>query len=324
MRAADALKLYKRSVELAESTAIAVPGLPRASAPLLENARQTLKSLEMTSGQAHTGLIYELTGKLRLYLAMWDSMAKPAPAPEASRKQLDELRSNMDSLEIYFRRLLESRETQVRGSDRDNLKRYAEANTQLPPPVAGKPRVVFFGDSITDFWRLNEYFGDKDFVNRGISGQITGEMLGRMKADVVDLKPAAVLILAGTNDLARGVNIATIQNNYTMIADIADAHKIKIIFASILPISDYHRDKDPTYERSSARPPELINSLNVSLQRLCKARGYMYLDYASQLSDVRGFLRADFADDGLHPNSAGYRVMAPLAQAAIDRAIGKR
>ena len=324
LRVGDALKLYKRSVDLAEAAGVVVPGLARTAGPLLESSRNTLKSLENAPGQAHIGLLNELTGKLRVFLALLDATPKPESVPEVARKQLEELRANMDTLDAYYRKLLDAREAQVRSADRDNLRRYAEANQKLGPPQAGKPRIVFFGDSITDFWRLNEYFPEKDFVNRGISGQITGEMLGRMMADVVALKPAAVLILAGTNDLARGVNLAAIQNNCTMISDVADAHKIKVIWASVLPVSDYHKDNDPSYERSVQRPPEFIRGLNVWLEQLCRSRGYTYLNYSNSLADGRGFLRSDFADDGLHPNSAGYRVMAPLALAAIEKTAGRQ
>ena len=111
------------------------------------------------------------------------------------------------------------------------------------------------GDSITDGWRLNEYFGDRDFVNRGISGQITGEMLGRMKEDVINLKPKAMLVLAGTNDFARGIAIRTIEDNLSMMADLAVSNGIQPLFASVLPISDYHRDVNPTYAQSIRRSP---------------------------------------------------------------------
>jgi len=178
--------------------------------------------------------------------------------------------------------------------------------------------VVFLGDSITDGWRLNEYFPERDFVNRGISGQITGEMLGRMKADVIDLKPSFVLVLAGTNDIARGVAPEVIQNNLAMIAGLAEANKIKPMFASLLPVSDYHKDANPQNERTKLRPPAAIGALNDWIQRFCKERGYSYVDYFSALVDSAGLLKAELADDGLHPNGAGYRLMAPVALGAID------
>src|SRR5439155_24212092 len=137
----------------------------------------------------------------------------------------------------HLRARIEQVTLQTRTPDRDNLRRYAEANTKLSKPAANDKRIVFYGDSITDLWRLNEYFPGRDFVNRGISGQVTGEMLGRMKAEVIDLQPSAMLVLAGTNDIARGAPLSTIENNLTMIADLADAYKIKPLFASVLPIS---------------------------------------------------------------------------------------
>jgi lysophospholipase L1-like esterase len=152
--------------------------------------------------------------------------------------------------------------------------------------------VVFLGDSITDGWRLNEYFPDRDFVNRGIGGQITGQMLGRMKADVIDRQPAAVVVLAGVNDIARGAPIETIRNNLAMIADLAVAHRIKPVFASILPVHDYQR------------PMATIRALNEWLAAMCRQRGFVYLDYFPAMADAGGFLRAELADDGLHPNAA--------------------
>ena len=151
-------------------------------------------------------------------------------------------------------------------------------------------------------------------MNRGISGQITGEMLGRMKADVIDLKPAAMLVLAGTNDIARGVPLSAIENNLTMIADLADLYKIKPMFASVLPISDYHKDVNPRYEMSKARPPSAIIELNRWLEAFCKQRHYPYVDYFSKMVDPSGYMKADLADDGLHPNSAG------LSRDGSDRA----
>lgn len=316
----EALQVYKRSVQLMESTAVAVPELARAGAPVTENARQAVLNLERASGQP-AALTNALLVNLRAYLALADSVPKPYPFPQEAAKQLAELREGVIRIESHFQALLDQKDTLLRGADRDNLRRYGEADARLGPPAADKPRVVFLGDSITDGWRLNEYFPERDFVNRGISGQITGEMLGRMKADVIDLKPAAMLVLAGTNDLARGVPISTIQNNLSMIADLAEAHKIKPIFASVLPVSDYHKDQNPQYEQSPRRPPASILALNAWLMDFCRKRNFVYLDYFSRMVDQAGFLTANLADDGLHPNSAGYRVMAPLALEAIDKLV---
>jgi lysophospholipase L1-like esterase len=142
-----------------------------------------------------------------------------------------------------------------------------------------------------------------------------------MMADVVALKPAAVLVLAGTNDIARGVPLEAIVNNLAMIADIAEFHKIGPIFASVLPVHDYHKDKNPAWEVTRRRPMAAILALNRAILAMCRERSLGYVDYISAMVDPAGFLRADLADDGLHPNSAGYRVMAPLAQAAIDAVV---
>jgi lysophospholipase L1-like esterase len=294
-----------------------MPEVGRAAAPLVANARQDAKALQ-TTAYDHSAVLYRFLSAVRVYLELADALPKPSPFAEEARKQLAALREQRDRLEIHFRALLESKELRLRSPDRDNLARYAEANKSLGP---AENRVVFLGDSITDGWRLNEYFPGKPYVNRGISGQASGEMLGRMKADVIDLKPVAVVVLAGTNDLARGTPLSTVQNNLTMIADLAVTHGIKPIFASILPIHDYHKDKDLSYERSPARPPGSILAMNQWIQGLCKQRGFTYLDYFSAMTDEKGFLKEELADDGLHPNAAGYRIMGPLAQAAIDRTI---
>lgn len=316
----NALKTAERAVQLAESLAIAFPELNRAGGPLIDSSRQALASLK---GRAnHSGYSYSLLSNMRAFLAAADAVGKPFPIPPEAMKQWTELQALVARFDIHFRALLDSAEFRLRSPDRDNLLRYSDANARLAPPTSGSPRVVFLGDSITDGWRLNEYFAGRDYVNRGISGQITGEMLGRMKADVLDLKPQAVLILAGTNDLARRVPITTIQNNYAMIADLAAAYKIKVIFASVLPIHDYNKDKNPNFEHSRNRPPQSILALNSWLRTYCAANGHTYLDYFTALVDRSGMLQAELADDGLHPNSNGYRIMAPLASAAIDRVLG--
>jgi lysophospholipase L1-like esterase len=316
----DAAAFYQRMLELMESTSVAVPNLGRAAAPVIENARQTKYQMDRASGQP-SPLAYAFLTQLRGYLALSETLPRPFPFPEEASKQFAALRDGTARLDAHMRALLDTQTSQLRGSDRDNTRRYAEANSRLSPPAAGKPRVVFYGDSITDAWRLNEYFPDRDFVNRGISGQITGEMLGRMQTDVIKLKPAAMILLAGTNDIARGVALETIQNNLTMIADLAKMHQIKLILASVLPVSDYHMDKNPRYEMTKGRPPATINALNAWMVAFAKQRGLGYCNYFDAMKDASGRMQADLADDGLHPNSAGYRIMAPLALAAIDIAV---
>ena len=209
----------------------------------------------------------------------------------------------------------------MRGSDRDNLKRYSQHNRELAPPQPGKQRVVFLGDSITDGWPLNQYFPSQPFVNRGIGGQITSQMLARMRADVLALKPRAMVVLAGTNDIGRGVSTETIKNNLSMIADLAVAHEIRPVFASILPVSDHHEKNDPNYKRTPGRPPSTILEMNTWIRRMCEARDFVYLDYFSTMVDAEGYLQAALADDGLHPNAEGYRLMTPLAHNALKQAL---
>jgi acyl-CoA thioesterase-1 len=319
----DALALLHRISQLMESTMLAAPGMARAAAPLAENVRQALANIEASSPQ-NAVQVYNMLANVRAYLALSDALPKQYPFADAARKQVAELRDAVDRMDADFQALLDYKDEQGRNPDRDNLKRYAEDNARLGPPSSKTPRVVFLGDSITDGWRLTEYFSGRDFVNRGISGQITGEMLGRMMADVIDLKPAAVLVLAGTNDIARGVAVGTIKNNLTMIAELAEAHQSRPIFASILPVSDYHKNVNPRFAMTLRRPPATILALNNWLRQFCAQHGYVYVDYFSAMADSAGYLQADLADDGLHPNGKGYRVMAPVALNAIDRALGQQ
>src|SRR5678815_3400815 len=210
---------------------------------------------------------------------------------------------------------------QRRLQDWPQLGRYRDANAQLGAPKAGEQRVVFYGDSITDGWKIAEYFPGKPYVNRGISGQTTPQMLVRFRPDVIDLNPAAVVILAGTNDLAGNTGTATvesIESNYASIAELAKAHRIQVVFASVLPIHDYGRTR-----MSERRPPEKIKQLNEWLKDYCAKNGLIYLDYYSAMLDGTGMLRAELAADGLHPNADGYKIMAPLAEAAITKALKK-
>jgi lysophospholipase L1-like esterase len=205
-------------------------------------------------------------------------------------------------------------------NDFGQLTRYRDANTKLGPPAAGEKRVVFFGDSITDSWKLEDYFPGKPYVNRGIGGQTTPQMLVRFRQDVIDLHPKAVLILAGTNDIAGNtgpMRNEDIEANYASMSDLARAHKIRVIFASVLPV---HNDTDKAKDFFAQRPRERILALNDWLKTYCKHSHDLYLDYFSAMVDDRGMMKKDLADDGLHPNAAGFKVMAPLAEAAITRA----
>ncbi|MBM3796627.1 MAG: hypothetical protein FJW31_21800 [Acidobacteria bacterium] len=313
------LGTMSRVVQLMESTATTAPGLARAAEPLLENARQGVISLRVAASPQDGGLLHDFLHNARGYLALSDSLPKPEPFPEEGRKQYNELRESVDRLSTHFRALLTLKETQIRGADLDNFSRYREANQTQSPATPG--RVVFYGDSITDGWRLNEYFPGRDYVNRGISGQITSQMLARMLPDVVANKPRAMVFLGGTNDIARGAELTTIQTNITSIADLADKHSIKSILASILPVHDYNKDQNPAWEMTKRRPLEQIRAMNDWIKSFCAKRGYTYLDYFTPMLDDAGVLKKDLAQDGLHPNAAGYKEMAALVQSAIDRTL---
>ena len=203
--------------------------------------------------------------------------------------------------------------------DFGQLTRYREANAKIGPPARGKNRVVFFGDSITDIWKLDESFPGKPYVNRGIGGQTTPQMLVRFRQDVIDLQPKVVLILAGTNDIAGNtgrMRNEDIEADYASMSELARAHGIRVIFESVLPVHNYtERSKD----FFAQRPQQRILALNEWLKAYCQRSGDMYLDYFSAMVDAQGMMKKDLADDGLHPNAAGFKVMAPMAEAAIER-----
>jgi lysophospholipase L1-like esterase len=207
--------------------------------------------------------------------------------------------------------------------DFGQLARYRDANATLAAPKQGEDRVVFFGDSITDIWHLDEYFPGKPYVNRGIGGQTTPQMLVRFRQDVINLQPKVVIILAGTNDIAGNtgpMRLEDIEAHYATIADLARANHIKVIYSSVLPVHNYtDRSKDFFAQRS----PEKILALNAWLKTYCAAatNGCTYLDYFSAMVDDKGLMKKDLADDGLHPNAAGFKIMAPLAEAAIEKAL---
>jgi lysophospholipase L1-like esterase len=206
--------------------------------------------------------------------------------------------------------------------DYGQLARYRGANAVLKPPTPGENRVVFFGDSITDIWHLDQYFPGKPYVNRGIGGQTTPQMLVRFRQDVIELHPKVVLILAGTNDIAGNtgpMRTEDIEANFASLADLAKANGIKVIYTSILPVHNYtEKSKDFFAQRPGSR----ILELNKWLKDYCATTGTLYVDYFSPMVDDKGLLRRELAEDGLHPNDAGYKTMAPLAEAAIEKALG--
>jgi len=205
--------------------------------------------------------------------------------------------------------------------DYGQLARYRDTDAALKPPAPGENRVVFFGDSITDIWPLADSFPAKPYINRGIGGQTTSQMLVRFRQDVIDLQPKAVVILAGTNDIAGNTGkIANqdIEANLASLAELARQHKIALIFSSLLPVHNYTSQSKDFFAQ---RPMDRILTLNRWLKDYCATNGLIYLDYFSAVVDDKGLLRQDLADDGLHPNKAGYAIMAPLAERAIEKAL---
>ena len=200
--------------------------------------------------------------------------------------------------------------------------RYREADAALGTPKAGENRVVFLGDSITDYWKLEQYFPGKPYINRGVDGQSTPQMLVRFRQDVIELHPAVLVVLAGTNDVA-GVTGRTrnedIEANYASMAELARLHHIRVVFASLLPVNNYTEDAKESY---ALRPRERILALNRWLKNYCAQNRLVYLDYFSAMVDDKGMLKRDLSDEGLHPNAAGYKIMAPLAEKAIAKAGG--
>src|SRR5688572_3333724 len=229
--------------------------------------------------------------------------------------------------------------------DWNQLGRYYAANKELMKLPVDPGRVVFIGDSITDGWRLAEMFPGKPYVNRGISGQTTAQMLVRMYPDVIALKPAAMIVLAGTNDIARNNGPQTlemIQQNIMAMTELAKAHNIKVILSAVMPISDTVVPPPPAGRgagpvagagapgggraagpriQSVQRPPADILRFNAWLKTYAASVGAVYADYYTATVDGSGFLRTGITNDGLHPNAQGYELMVPVAAAAIEQAL---
>lgn len=210
---------------------------------------------------------------------------------------------------------------QAKLNDWPQLERYRAADEALPAPAAGEKRVVFFGDSITDAWarKPEQFFPGKPYVGRGISGQTTPQMLVRFEQDVVHLKPAVVVILAGTNDIAGNTGPSTpqmIEDNFMSMLAIARANGIRMVVSSILPADHYNW-------HPGVQPAEQIRAMNVRLKALCEREHLVYLDYYTEMVNANGGLDAELAADGVHPTAKGYAMMSPLAEKAIAEALAK-
>ena len=278
---------------------------------------------------ANYPLTYGYNCRMRLFFAVsamaamaWAQTPAAAPAPD-SPPDIAKVQSALDRANRTLQ-------------DWPLLGRYRDANSQLAPAAgnqtgnpagnqagnqaAGEDRVVFMGDSITDGWgrRYGKFFPGKPYVNRGISGQTTPQMLIRFRPDAIALKPKAVVILAGTNDIAGNtgpMTLEAIEDNLMSMAELAAAHGIRVVMSSVMPVCDYIGNQ------TTRRPPERIKALNAWMKDYAGRHGAVYLDYYSAMLDDAGMFKKELTYDGLHPNDAGYEVMVPLAEKAIAEAL---
>ncbi len=205
--------------------------------------------------------------------------------------------------------------------DWPNLQKYQQENSNLPKLATGAERIIFMGDSITEYWSqlCPDFFVDKPYINRGIRGQTTPQMLIRFRHDVISLKPTIVVILAGVNDIAGNTGPSTLEmilDNIISMAELAKTNNIKVILCSVLPAYNFHWNP-------KSYPAEKIIKLNAMLKKYAEDNKIMYLDYHLSMVDERKGLKSDFADDGVHPNRTGYEVMQPLVEKAIVKVVSK-
>ncbi len=203
-----------------------------------------------------------------------------------------------------------------------NLERYSEDNMKLKESSVIADRVVFMGNSITEGWsdHMPEFFQGKPYVNRGISGQTTPQMLLRFRQDVVDLKPVVVVILAGVNDIAGNTGPATLEEifgNICSMAELAKAHNIKVVLSAVLPAYDFPW-------KPGIEPAFKIIALNKMIEKYALEQNHTYLDYHSPMSDEQSGLKAEYTYDGVHPNREGYLLMAELVNAALEKTLKEK
>jgi lysophospholipase L1-like esterase len=271
-----------------------------------------------------------LAGVVLLFSSTFCMAQQPTPAPAPATAMQEPTAAAVDCKDLpQISADLESANKRLQ--DWANLGRYREFNTQLAPPAKGEDRVVFMGDSITDGWsnpQFGGFFPGKPYVNRGISGQTTPQMLLRFRPDVIALQPSVVVILAGTNDIAGNTGPMTLEEieaNLASMAELAKAHGIRVVLSSVMPVSDVlPRAKGGVLLQTTKRPPEKIMTLNQWIKKYAGENGYIYLDYYSATLDSKGALKTELTYDGLHPNAQGYAAMAPLAEKAIQQALQQK
>ncbi|MEJ2009936.1 MAG: SGNH/GDSL hydrolase family protein [Acidobacteriota bacterium] len=203
--------------------------------------------------------------------------------------------------------------------DWNQLGRYHQDDLRLEAEPRVPGRVVFLGDSITDIWNLRKFFPGKPYVNRGISGQTTSQMLVRMFPDVIDLQPAAVIFLGGTNDIAGNTGPQTekmVEENIQAMTELAEVHHIKVILCSLTPVSNY-----TSHDQTVQRPPSQILKLNAWIKSYAVRAHATFCNYYAAIVDSKGMLRNGYSNDGLHPNDRGFALLAPVAEAAIEKAL---
>jgi lysophospholipase L1-like esterase len=269
------------------------------------SVRLLLSGLALTAFMTHLGL------------ASTQAQA-PAPAPAPLPPALLECPDLAAAL-----RAVANNDARLR--DWPQIARYREANRA----VTGTD-VVFMGDSITDLWpqpRFGAFFPGRSYIGRGISGQTTPQMLIRMRTDVIALKPKVVVILGGTNDLAGNTGPMTdeqIEGNLASMSELASANGIRVVLSSITPVGSYHVANPNAPPQTTLRPLARVHAVNDWMRQYAAAHKHGYIDYFSAMIDDNGQLRAELSGDDLHPNAAGYAIMAPLAEAAIQRALGTK
>jgi lysophospholipase L1-like esterase len=210
----------------------------------------------------------------------------------------------------------------AQAQDWANLKKYEVANAAIQPRAENKKSVVYMGDSITDFWISNDsvFFAAKPYLDRGISGQTTGQMLLRFRQDVINLKPGVVVILAGINDIAENngpEKLEDIFGNIVSMAELAKANHIKVVLSSLLPAFALPW-------RPAIDPLPKVKALNEMIKSYAYQNNIVYLDYFTAMADSRGGLPANLSKDGVHPNLAGYKIMELLADKSVNEALKNR